>query len=128
MDLPHIDLTRRQYAIQQRIDHRVLAEALDPELVVHDTLEHMVIALKVRLLTEPAGGAATDYVTALLPLRPRWLPRFLWRRIPTRSVRWTLSARPEWSYPRASVVPDMGDPVRIVLPEPIHVEGDPRWR
>lgn len=56
-------------------------------------------------------------MSALLPVRPRWLPRFLWRRIPTRVATWTLTARPEWIYPYSTVPPQLGRPVQFLTQE-----------
>lgn len=105
-------------AARQHITEELLTGIHHAELaaVFERVWGNLVLELNGYVLTETGGDTVTDSVTALLPLRPRWLPRWLWRRIPTRSVRWTLTARPVFRYPRASVaVPALGAPVRFVV-------------
>lgn len=115
----------------QRVVDRRLCEGLQHpqfEVVANHTADTLVAQLNAYVLAEHAGRTVTDHVRALLPVRPRWIPRWLWRRIPTRDVEWTLRVRPRWTYPRASLhVPELGAAVRFAQTYPPHVHV-PDWR
>jgi hypothetical protein len=82
---------------------------LSTDLVTNLAGEELAAHVSGFVLAEHAGKPVTDTVRALLPRRPRWIPRFLWRRIPTVSAAWTLSAEPLWTYPQSSaVLPPLG--------------------
>lgn len=66
------------------------------------------------VLAEDAGPEVIDTVRWLSPLRPRWIPKWLWRRIPTREVKYQLRVQPRYIYPHATVkVAALGSPVRF---------------
>lgn len=91
--------------------HRPTVEVLDTEV-----LGGLVARLNAQVLSESGGPQVTRTVSASLPVRPWWLPAALWRRIPTRPARWTLTVRPAWIYPKANVaLPDLGPAVAHAL-------------
>ena len=100
-----IALERRQFAVKRETEPRVL-ESLDRaqwrqfESFERDT---MITELMEYILAYEGGTTATDWVVAELAVRPRWFPKFLWRRMPTRRVRWEIEATPEWIWPFATV-------------------------
>lgn len=75
---------------------------------------NLVIRLNTYVLTDLAGPPAEGRVTVALPVRPWWIPKFMWKRIPTGRGTWSVKATPKWTYPSANVsVPPLGNPVRI---------------
>ena len=96
-----IALERKAMFVRRETERRVL-ESLDRtqwtqfESYERDT---MVTELMEYILAYEGGATASDWVVADLAIRPRWFPKFLWRRMPTRRVRWTLEATPEWIWP-----------------------------
>jgi hypothetical protein len=124
------DLDLLRVTAQRHIDLRLVEGLQRPhfDVISNYTADTLVAQLNAYVLTEHAGRMVTDHVRALLPVRPRWMPRWLWRRIPTRDVEWTLRVRPRWTYPRAGLrVPELGDAVRFAQTYPPHVHV-PDWR
>lgn len=78
--------------------------------------EHMVMMMRAYVLGEEGGETAEDTFAVMLPTRPRWLPKWLWRRIPTYRAEVTLTAQPKWTYPHSTIkVPELEQPVRIAV-------------
>lgn len=110
------ELDLLKIAVSASVDRQIFKGAQRHQLrFVEDYLGNRLVAeLNAYVLTEHAGPAVEDRVAALLPIRPRWLPRWLWRRIPTRRVEWTLTVEPRWSYPNAAVqLPAVGRPHKL---------------
>lgn len=126
------EFEKTMVAAKVHTDRQMLAGMQHAELTQYTEFmfDQLVTQLTTMVLTEPAGHAARDYVKAALPIRPRWLPKFLWQRIPTRDVKWTLTARPRWSYPHCSVAFDkkMGSAVRMIAQDSVDVHGKPEWK
>jgi hypothetical protein len=94
----------------------LLSGLRDATLDAHfdDMRNALVAQLNARVLTEPAGDEVVATTAVNVPLRPRWIPKFLWRRLSCRVIRTTATAQPLWAYPSASVgVPALGRPVRM---------------
>ena len=78
--------------------------------------DYLVLSLEAYVLAEDDGQpeVATQELRAsfAVKIRPWWIPRFLWDKIPTKAEfqtkRVTMEVQPIWTYPRATVVPDMG--------------------
>lgn len=101
-------LSARDIALQ-RPELNVRLERLTDSLAFH---------LTAYLLTENAGPVVVDGPVVDLPVKPRWMPAFVWRRIPTHRARFTISVQPKYSYPSANIkVPDIGRPVRFHVME-----------
>jgi len=93
-----------------------------------DARGELVMSLRAYVLTEPAGETAvtTRTVTWQEVRRPRWLPKFAWRRLrrEARTEVVHLRVQPLWVYPHSSVaVPRLGEPVRLWTSDPAEV----RW-
>lgn len=68
------------------------------------------------VMAEDAGPTESDWVKWLSPIRPWWIPKWLWRRIPTKIVDYKLTVLPRYIYPHATIkVPEIGPPVRIAV-------------
>ena len=123
-----IALEMVRFHAQQRVPRGVIERATSIEQWVDPVTDSLVYAIRTAVLGEDGGDVASDSVTVLMPVRPRWLPRRLWKRIPTRQATWTLTAHPKWTYPHSSIqVPDLGSPVRIAVYGGLQ-RGDDRWR
>lgn len=121
-----LDLVR--FYAHQRVPRGVIQRATRIENWLDPVSDSLVYGLRTAVLGEDGGDVVSDWVTVLMPLRPRWIPRWLWKRIPTREATWTLTARPKWTYPHSSIqVPDLGPPVRIAVHDGLR-RGDDRWR
>lgn len=82
-------------------------------------MDAMVMQLHGYIMSTPAGGLMgfDHHVDVMLPIRPWWIPKRLWARIPTVRGRWYkhVEVRPEWIYPQATVqVPDLGRGVKFL--------------
>lgn len=132
-----ITLEWQQVAVQQvERDlpglHRV--KATTQRDVMRDALVHSLTAY---VLSENAGPPVRSVRTRREEfeqhVRPRWLPRFLWRRIPTRTCTVSVTARAEaqatWIYPQATVrLPDVLGPARFaVMPRSGFPMRDEEW-
>jgi hypothetical protein len=91
-------------------------------------MDGLVFLLRTAVLGEDGGDEVSDWVEVLLPIRPRWIPKWAWKRIPTRRARWELRAQPKWTYPHSNIkVPDLGPQVRIAMDGGM-TRGDGEWR
>lgn len=99
----------RQRLAQNQIvglQREVVATYLD---MVSDSL---VFELHGYVFKEQAGETVRDKISVKLPVRPWWLPKFLWKRLPLATGTWELSVTPEWTYPSANIkVPNLNSPV-----------------
>jgi hypothetical protein len=97
-------------AARTQIDRTLFTGAHQVSFDIRRHVVHqLVFELNAHVLVEDAGDEVVERIRAELPVRPRWLPRWLFRRIPTRQVAWTLTARPQWIYPQATLrVPGLG--------------------
>lgn len=91
----------------------------DLRLVADATTERLTAQLSAFVMTQPAGNPVrvSRTISTTVPYRPRWCPRWLWRRVPerhdTRAI--TLAAFPKFTYPSATIaVPALGAPVKFV--------------
>lgn len=92
--------------------------------------DEIIMQMRAMMLAEDGGPETTDTVAWLSPLRPWWIPKFLWRRIPTKHVRYTLTCQPKYLYPHATVrVPELGQPVRFAyMSPPWNTRDGSDWR
>lgn len=126
-----VQLDKLKVAAQVAIERNLVEGAHQPtfELIEDHVANRLVARLNAYMLTEHAGGAVWDEVHVALPVRPWWLPRWLWDRIPSRDETLTLSCRPRWNYPRASVlVPDLGPAVMYAEVQRPSLRAVPDWR
>lgn len=87
----------------------------------------LVMQLKAYVLKNDGGEPKTASVVVDLPIKPRWYPRWLWRRIPTRKAEWVLTVTPEWTYPSADIkIPQMSPAVRLSTQD--FIRGDGEWK
>lgn len=98
-----VELEQLKLSARGRITRELFAGAQNAEVVLFYELDHLVAQVNAHVLREPAGLEVREQVSADLPTRPWWLPRWLYRRIPCRRTTWTLSARPVWTYPQATM-------------------------
>lgn len=118
-------------AVRRHVSRSLIVGAQRPtvEAIVDHTADSLVAALNAFVLTEHAGPMATDWLRVELPLRPRWMPRWLWRRVPCRPAVFELRVRPLWVYPQATFkVPDgrLGAAVMMAQRQPSTRVAD--WR
>lgn len=118
------ELGRAEYmrvAAKTQIDEMLLTGIHHPQLEEFyvQEMRRLVFELNGYVLTSDAGEGAKDWVVADLAVRPRWFPKWAWKRMPTRRVRWELNATPKWKYPHASMVGKLGQPVEMILAEPV---------
>lgn len=98
------------------------------EVAVDRELDGLMVMFRGYVLGEEGGDEAVDWVTVNLPVRPRWFPRWLWRRLPCREAHWELRCQPMWMYPNSTIaVPDLGHAVKISVPRGMD-HGDGNWR
>lgn len=95
---------------------------------------HLVLELKGHVLTEategPVSKSSTHTFRFTYPVKPKWMPKALWRRIPWAVAEvphtTTLSVQPKWKYPHATTVHPLGQPVRML--EAPSVRSRTEWR
>ncbi len=104
------------------------AHHVEIQTEVDRALDLMTVRMTALMLTEHAGEAETKEFTTTFrytaPIRPRWLPLLLWRRIPWREVaiprKATLTVQPIWKYPHATEIQPLGRPIEAVEVWPEH--------
>lgn len=88
-----------------------------------EALWQTYLELRAFVLTEDASDgpitkSKTETFAFTYAVRPWWLPKFLWKRVPWAEARPTrtvsLTVQPKWKYPHASVVGRLGEPLRLV--------------
>lgn len=120
-----INLDLLKVAARSHIDRHLFTGAQHVSFDIRRHVFHqLVFELNAHVLVEDAGDEVVERIRADLPVRPRWLPRWLFRRIPTRRVTWTLTARPRWTYPQATLrVPGLG-PARMYVSKTLERPGE----
>lgn len=110
-----LELDWQQFYAMQHISDGLLGLHNEQFKVGWDFMrEELWARFSAAVLAEDAGEKVEDYVTWLSPLRPWWIPKWLWRKIPTKPVRYTLTVQPRYIYPHATLkVPQVGAPVRF---------------
>lgn len=111
----------RHIAVRQMIDEMALCglHHLEINEYQEEMYRRLILELNAYVLISDAGEGAKDWVVADLAVRPRGFPKWAWRKMPTRRVRWELNATPKWKYPHAGYVAKLGQPVEMILAEPI---------
>jgi len=124
-----ISLDLLKFQARSHIDEQLFAGAQHVSFDIRRHVFHqLVFELNAHVLVEDAGPEVTERIRAELPVRPRWLPRWLFRRIPTRQVAWTLTARPQWTYPQATLrVPGLG-PATMYVSTKLDRPENQRWK
>lgn len=126
-----VTLDQLHVAARERIADELFvgAQSTRVELIDGDVMGKLVASINAYVLSEHAGPAVTEQVTATLPDRPWWLPRVVWRRIPWHDTTWTLTVRPRWVYPQATMkIPALGP--AVLFAETVHAphRDEPDWR
>lgn len=88
----------------------------------NETVYQTYMQMRGYVLTEdaegPVRGSKREVFAFTYAVRPRWLPKFLWKRVPwaeARPVREvTMSVQPKWKYPHATIVGELGRPLRML--------------
>jgi hypothetical protein len=86
-------------------------ELLRPEwhVAVDYMGRHIVAALTAYVLMEEGGEPVVKRTYYWQKLKPWWLPKFLWRRVPEQQEVAVAVAQPLFTYPKANVkVPELG--------------------
>lgn len=113
---------------RQQLPIGVLRHTLRTEAFVAHEMDALVFMMSAYVLGEDGGDEVSDWVNVRLPIRPRWMPKWLWRKIPCRDARWELRCRPKWTYPHSNIqVPDLGPEVKIAVNQGL-TRGDGQWR
>lgn len=77
------------------------------------------------VLTEAAGPRTVQGRTFDRKVKPKWIPGWVWKRIPTESAEFAVTVEPKYTYPHATIrVPELGKPVRIAVTSGLY---EPRW-
>ena len=77
------------------------------------------------VLAQEGGQTVTATAYYWQRVRPRWLPRWLWRRVPEQREVTTQSAQPMWTYPQANIqVPELGPVVLKLYDRTTFTEDD----
>ena len=92
------------------------AMELKVEFIPRNDGEVLVAQISTLMLAEVAGDMESATITTTFaysyPVRPWWLPQWLWRRIDWRDKyvtrRLTADVKPVWKYPEATLVPELG--------------------
>lgn len=127
LDFTTRELRYERMISQARVSGDLVAGAHHAEMTHHmDKVTHqLVLAMTAAVLTETDDGPITTTTTTTFrytaPIRPRWMPKMLWRRIGWFEVSVPRSAaltvEPRWKYPHAQVVHPLGQPIRHLSPE-----------
>lgn len=111
-----IVLEQVQVAASEHLPRGVAATAA-PDLHLDLAMDALVFTLRAYVLAEDGGEPAVAKATAALAMRPWWIPKWLWKRVPYRVVTEVATCQPKWTYPHASLeIPRLGPPVRLVVP------------
>jgi hypothetical protein len=85
----------------------------------------LAASLTAYVLAQEGGQTVTAYAYYWQRVRPRWLPRWLWRRVPEQREVTTQSAQPMWTYPQANIqVPELGPVVLKLYDRTTFTEDD----
>lgn len=80
-----------------------------------DVSDCLVASLSAYVLKDQGGEPVSATETISRKVRPRWIPQWLWRRVPEQSKSVTLTVTPEWTCPQATVkVPELKPAVQFV--------------
>lgn len=129
LNMPYEELAMElvSFYARERLPRGVI-DRVEMHQMVDNVTDSLIFALTTAVMGEDGGDEVADWVTVLLPIRPRWIPKWAWRRIPTRRARWELRVQPMWTYPHSNIkVPDLGQPVRIAVNHGL-THGDGQWR
>jgi len=79
-----------------------------------EALRMLLYRVETFVLSDQGGKPVTAKEVVERKVRPRWLPKWLWRSIFVERVVVSVTAYPLWTYPSADItVPELGRPVRI---------------
>jgi hypothetical protein len=117
-----------QFYARTNLPSGCIEQATKADGFIEHEMQHLVFMLRTAVLGEDGGDEVSDWVEVLLPIRPRWIPKWAWKRIPTRAARWELRAQPKWTYPYSEfLVPELGPRVEIAVNGGL-TSGDGEWR
>lgn len=122
-----VTLDMLKVAGAHHLDEELFAGAQRPELLLDFIAGALVAQLNAFVLAEDAGPVVAETVRVMLPHRPRWLPRWVWRRIPSVGHEFRLEVRPRWVYPQATVRVDGLGPARLLVTHLARPERAPDW-
>jgi len=97
-----IHLRMKKYAVRQAAPaHVVVGVNADVDMFADHMMDAMVYTLEALFPAEDAGPPAMTRQRVLLPLRPWWIPKWAWQRVPCKDAAIEIRVQPEWVYPQA---------------------------
>jgi hypothetical protein len=101
--------------VGQRLSMPIGFQREEWQVMVDHMAHQFVASLTGYLLVEEGGKPIERKTHYWQKIKPWWLPKFLWRRIPEQHEVAVAVARPMWTYPQASIrVPNLGPVVMKV--------------
>lgn len=78
---------------------------------IHDSLKIMITELIAAHNDD--GGPVECWIDIPVQIKPKWLPMWIWKRIPTVERRYCMRAEPRWVFPNWAI-PTFGTPQKYV--------------